>query len=155
MDATTLLGSLFTGIVIAVVSARVTVHFALKKFFAEKWWERKTEAYTSIIEALHHVRNHADTNLEFSIRGRELPDEGDNMLTEKLQGAMAELRKRIDIGSFVISEDAVSSLSVLMQELERSTSTNDWVKHLEIKLAAADKCLNSVRRIAKTELRLQ
>ena len=89
------------------------------------------------------------------MRGRELPKEGDKMLTEKLQGAMAELRKRIDVGSFVISEDAVSALGKLMQELDRSASTNDWVEHLEIKLAAVNECLDSMRPIAKTDLRLQ
>ena len=131
MNITTLLSSLVSGVVIAVISARITVHFALKRFYSEKWWERKMEAYTSIIEALHHVRNHADTNLEFSMRGRDLPGEGDKMLTEKLQAAMEELRKRIDVGSFVIAEDAVFALGTLMKGLDRSTNTNDWIEHLD------------------------
>ena len=68
MEWPTFFGQVVSAIVIAVISARVTVHFALKRFYSEKWWERKTEAYTAIIEALHHVRNYADTNLEFSRR---------------------------------------------------------------------------------------
>ena len=95
----TFLGTLITGIVIAVVSsfvsARVTVHYALKRFHSEKWWERKAEAYGAILEALHHVRNHADTNIAFLERGKELPEAGEEELTQKLEDAMAELRSGI------------------------------------------------------------
>ena len=66
------IGNLVVGLVIAVVSARVTVHFALKRFYSEKWWERKAEAYSSIIEALHHIRNYADHHMEFEMRGAEI-----------------------------------------------------------------------------------
>jgi hypothetical protein len=155
MEWSTLFGNIVSGIVIAVISARLTVHFALKRFYSEKWWERKTEAYIAIIEALHHVRNHADTNLTFSMRNRELPEQGEKRLTEQLEGAMAELRKRADIGSFIISEEAVSALGAFMNELDGSAKTADWVEHLELKLTAVDKCLDTMRRIAKSDLRLK
>jgi hypothetical protein len=57
------LGSIVLGLVMAVVSARVTLHYALKRFYFEKWWERKAEAYNSIFEALHHLKNQADHEL--------------------------------------------------------------------------------------------
>lgn len=155
MDAPTLLSNLATGVVVAIVTARLTVHLALKRFYAEKWWERKSAAYLAIIEALHHVRNHADTNLNFSLRGKDLPAEGDKQLTVKLQEAMADLRKHWDMGSFVISEEAVAAMNTLMSELESSTNTTLWQEHLELKLQSVDKCLSSMRNIARQDLRLQ
>src|SRR5512140_1398437 len=101
-------------VVVAIIVAVLAVHLALRRFYTEKWWERKIAAYTAIIEALHHVRNHADTNLTFSMLGRELPEQGEKELTEKLQGAMAELRKQLDIGNFVLSEEAVAAMNKLM-----------------------------------------
>ena len=157
MDITAFLppiGTLLTGVVVAVISARLTVRYALKRFYSEKWWERKVAAYSSIIEALHHVRNYADTNIQFSQRGKNLPEEGDKQLTEKLQNAMGELRKQWDMGNFIISDKAVEALNTLMQELENSTRNVTWDTHLMLKLEAVDNCLSSMRRIARTDLNL-
>jgi hypothetical protein len=43
-------------LLIAVVTSVVTVHLSSRRFRAEKWWERKTEAYTALFDALHVVQ---------------------------------------------------------------------------------------------------
>ncbi|TGN93126.1 hypothetical protein [Burkholderia sp. USMB20] len=149
------LASFGGSLIIAIITALLTVRLALKRFYAEKWWERQGAAYESIFEALHHVRNYADTNLSFSLRGRELPEEGERELTEKLQGAMAELRKQVDIGSFVLSESAIRVMVKFMSDLDGSTKTTCWQEHLELKLASVDSCLSSMRLIARQDLRLK
>ena len=155
MDWVPPLINLGSGIVVAVVTSLLTVRLALKRFYSEKWWERTSAAYGGIIEALHHVREHAHTNLVFSVRGKDLPPEGDKLLTQKLQEAMADLRKHRDIGSFVISEEALALLNQLFSELDASTQTQQWQQHLELKLAAVDKCLAEMRRIARQDLSLR
>lgn len=155
MDGLPPLANLGTGVVVALITATATVRLTLKRFYSEKWWERKSAAYTAIIEAMHHVREHADTNLAFSRRGINLPPEGDKLLTEKLQEAMAELLKQRDLGSFVVSEDAIALLNQLFSELDASTNTTHWEVHLELKLAALDKCLPEMRRIARNDLELK
>jgi hypothetical protein len=145
----------FSGsVIVAVITSILTVRLALKRFYAEKWWERRCLAYTAIIDALHHVKNHADTNLDFSYRGRNLPEHGDKALTEKLESAMAELRKQLDIGSFILSEAAVNAMNKLMIELNASTKVETWQEHLQLKLSAVDICLSSMRQIARKDLRL-
>jgi hypothetical protein len=153
-DLLPILGNLGVALVVAVVSSVLTVRLALRRFYSEKLWERKSAAYTMIIEALHHVREYTDTNLQFSYRGKELPEDGDKALTENLRRAMADLRKQRDIGSFVISEDATACLNRLFSELDRSTQTHDWTEHLEMKLAAVDGCLGEMRRMAYEDLSL-
>ena len=110
--------------------------------------------YASVIESLHHVRNYADTNLDFSLRGRDLPPEGEADLVDKLRSAMADLRKHRDIGNFILSEAAISSMNKLMVDLEASTNTVHWQEHLELKLIAVDGCLKTMRDIARLELRV-
>lgn len=149
-----LLLSFGNSVVVAIITSSITVHLALKRFYAEKWWERKSTAYTSIIEALHHVRNHAATNLAFSMLNRDLPEEGEKELTDKLRIAMSELRKQRDIGEFVLSEEAVTVMNKLMEDLDASTETPNWVEHLQLKLDAVDVCLSNMRRIARKDLRL-
>ena len=42
-----------TSLALAFFTAYLTVKFSLKKFFTEKWWERKADAYSNIVECLY------------------------------------------------------------------------------------------------------
>ncbi|MGO8763256.1 MAG: hypothetical protein ACLQUS_14825 [Desulfobaccales bacterium] len=161
--------SFIISVVSAVVSARVTLHYALKRFYFEKWWERKAEAYTSILEALHHLKNHIDHELEFNKIHPSLYEKGQkvlNELTEKMKDAIDEIRKQADIGAFVISEEAVNALHTLLTELEESVSKlkipaitevinskQILREHFDLKLSAVNKCLEFMRYTAKNDLK--
>jgi hypothetical protein len=75
-------------------------------------------------------------------------------LKEKMKSATAEIRKRTDIGAFVISEEAVSALHILLTELDQSTITKDYLEHLNLRLSAVNKCLDCMRYIAKNDLKV-
>lgn len=151
----TLAGNLAVGLVVAVVSARVTIHFALKRFYSEKWWERKAEAYGSIIEALHHMKNYADIHIDYAMRNAEVPEDQKTELAANFKRAHAEVRKRADVGTFVISEQAVKALQLLEKGLDESRDANDWYAHLDSEYGAVKKCLVSVREIARRDLGLE
>ncbi|KVD84905.1 hypothetical protein WJ90_21880 [Burkholderia ubonensis] len=68
---------------------------------------------------------------------------------------MAELRKQLDIGNFVLSEDAVRVMAEFMSDLDEATKTTCWQEHLELKLVSVDRCLSSMRLIARKDLRLK
>lgn len=155
MDWIQAIVSLATGIVIAVLSAWLTVRFALRRFYSEKWWERKAAAYTAIFEALHHVRNCADHQLVFSQRDMDLPEAADSELTKMMSNAIADLRKYFDIGTFIVSQEAVDVMAVFMSELDEATNVKSWEPHLVLKIEAVDKCLNSLRPVAKNDLALR
>jgi len=151
--------SFIISVVSAVVSARVTLHYALKRFYFEKWWERKAEVYSSIFEALHHLKNYADHELasekvvEPSLRPKveKVLEE----LKEKMTTGTAEIRKWADVGAFVISEEAVSALRTLQKELDESITKafGSAHEHFNLKLSAVNRCLESLRYIANNDLK--
>lgn len=147
--------SLATGIVIAVLSAWLTVKFALRRFYSEKWWERKATVYTAIFEALHHVRNCADHQLVFSQRDIGMPEAADTELTKLMSNAIADLRKYFDIGTFILSQEAVDVIAVFMRDLDEATKVINWEPHLALKIDAVEKCLTSLRPVAKMDLVLK
>lgn len=155
MNWTSSLATLATSLTVAVLASYLTARFALRRFYAEKWWERKTAAYVAIIEALHHLREHADTNLTFTQRGKELPPGGEEELTQRLREAMMQLRLRRDVGTFVLSVEAVDELNRLFDELDKSTETTNWEVYLTMKLAAVDKCLARLRILARRDLQIR
>src|SRR4051812_5621063 len=120
--------NLFVGLAVAITSSMITVRLTLRRFYSEKWWERKSAAYTAIIEALHHLREYTDTNLDFTYRGKDLPEDADKALTANLRQAMADLRKHRDVGSLVISDQAIALLNRLFTELDASTKTQHWTE---------------------------
>jgi len=140
----------------AVATAVITVRLALRRFHSVKWWERKSAAYVAIIESLHHLREYADTNLTFAMKGRDLPSEGQAKLIEKLEQATATLRLHRDVGSLVIADGAIDLLNTLFQELDDAARhTSSWHDYLDFRLAAVDKCLPEMRRIARSDLSLR
>jgi hypothetical protein len=143
---------------IAVVTSLLTVRLALRRFYSEKWWERKSAAYTAIIESMHHLREHADTNLVFETKDRKLPPEGEELLDRNLRQAMADLRKHRDIGSFVISEEAMNVLKSLFAELEKSVKIGQlrsYIEYLDYRVGAVDQALAKMRDVAKRDLSIK
>jgi hypothetical protein len=145
--------NLAVGVVVALVSAWLTVFLALRRFYSEKWWERKWEAYSGLLDALHHIKNYDDHYSAFEERNAELPEKAKILLTEKLQNSMAEVRKQRDVGSLVISEQAVKAIDDLLGEFETSTHSEIWYEVIELHLAATNKCIRSVCEIAKKDLK--
>ena len=65
-----LLISIVSGTVIAIVSSYLTSIWTMKKFYTEKWWDRKEQAYTEIIKRKSRITSllkSNNDNLEQSI----------------------------------------------------------------------------------------
>lgn len=150
--------SLASALIVAVVTSVLTVRLALRRFYSEKWWERKAAAYAAIIESMHHVREHADTHLAHESPGRlPMPPDGEEKLKKELQDAMADLRKHRDVGSFLISDQATTALNALFQELEKSAQTGiqrTYFEYLDYRVGALDQSLTEMRGIAREDLSL-
>ena len=98
-----LVGSAFT--------AFLTVRFALWRFKKEHWWERKVDAYSRIIEALHHVM--AFTSMVFEESEVEISPERKAEIESSYQKARIDLRMATDVGDFIISNDVAKILAEL------------------------------------------
>jgi hypothetical protein len=168
-------GQLVLGFVIAVISSALTLILGLKRFRSEKWWEKKFEAYSTILESLHHIREYADTWTGFAERDQSLKPEDEKELKNNVGPALAKLRKHIDIGTFIISKKADSTLRDFMKKLDTNQTTaihdlNVIVKaetykegdederfeeYLKSFKTIADECLRLIRPIGKKDLRLK
>ncbi len=94
------------GAITAVIASYITVRLSLRRFYSEKWWEKKAEAYSAILEALHYMKRSFDEDLEADMLRREIPEDRKEQLRQKYREADDELKKRIDIGQFVLSDEA-------------------------------------------------
>lgn len=145
--------SIFTGIVIAALSSWITVQLSLKKFRSERWWERKVEAYSKIIEGLHNSKSFAYHHLEAEDKGRKLPEERKMELRHRAKAGHDGILKAIDVGSFLVSEEALSRLKKYKQEMEQASQQHTWYDYIDESVFATEQCLKDLIEIAKRDLK--
>jgi hypothetical protein len=71
------IGTIICGIVIAAASSWFTVQLSLRRFWQEKWWERRVTAYERVLEALHHSKAFSEVHLNAKDESKEVPGERD------------------------------------------------------------------------------
>jgi hypothetical protein len=158
-----LLTTILTGLLIATLTSIVTVRLALWRFHSEKWWERKAELYSRLMEALFDMHSY---NRQFMEDYHLPPGEESAVFEEKrkkhlgdlwsrYEKAEDEVRKIVVIGSFIVSDPVANDLLMLnkanaaaMAEL----SDSDPYDVADKCLKATEDCLANVREHAKNDL---
>src|SRR5271166_4371368 len=103
--------NLVNSLIVSGFTAFLTVRFALGRFKKEHWWERKVDAYSRIIEALHHVIAYITMSTQQS--QFENPSEHKAEIESSYEKAMRDLWMAADVGGFIISNDVAKILAEL------------------------------------------
>ena len=141
-------------IFIAAVSSWITVQLSLRKFRSEKWWERKADAYANVIEVLYNSQEFSVQHLEADEEGREICADRDAELRAKSKAAYAEIRRVANVGSFLLSDRAMTRLARLQKEEEKASDTTHWIDYLDGNWKAVSTCLDDIISIAKADLKV-
>lgn len=88
------------GIVSAIIASYLAANWSLRKFYSEKWWERKERAYTEIIDALYDLLQYCEIQKEDYGRGTGYSDVKVKELEERYSQAFWKIKKATDIGAF-------------------------------------------------------
>ncbi len=166
---------MFLTLVLQVVLAVVVAKLTLAGSRSQKWWERKEELYSSLIEKLYDIVNFNSEFIEDHGYFRTQPPSPEERaqseakwkeLGEKNSAANAEVEKLIHIGTFRISDEVHVALSEFKKAegevmaryhpyivLEYDNYDGyDPISAAEIICDAAKKCIKSVREHAKDDL---
>lgn len=110
--------SIVSGVFVAAVASATTAHLAFRRFYSERWWERKASAYGSIIETLYEL-SYAPMRLWTESTDSDIPNANQaelDELQERYEVAMKAVRKAVAMGSYVISRRAVEILRGFQKE---------------------------------------
>jgi hypothetical protein len=152
-----LVGSLLT-LAAGAIGTVLTTNLALRRFYRERWWERKAEAYSRIIEALHHAAHCMSEWSDVELTGQMLSDDKAKQLSDDFRTAQAELEKATGVGAYIISTEAAKVLSDHTVAMAQSDAKFDYDHGdpLFEKYAADSKLykgtLEKLRTLAKTDL---
>lgn len=120
-----------SAIIIASASSWITVHLSRNKFRSERWWERKVLAYERVIDAFHSSKKFYSEHIRAEELQLEMDDERRAELKDMARKARDDILRASDIGSFILSENALSILAKYEAESENMPRKDSWYEYLD------------------------
>ena len=123
------------------------------RYYQEKWWDRKVEAYSQIIEDLYNSYLYAATYYEDYMGKPDTNIDRQNLFDEwKL--ATKSLAKSVQLGDFIISDRASKVLKSYHKDRSNAKRSDDSVDLAYDDAELTKKCLEEITRIAKQDLQV-
>lgn len=148
------LTSSLPSLVVGVLTALISVRLSLRRFHAERWWERKADAYSKIIEALYNAAEYCHLRSVEDMNGVELTKERSDQLDSDYCKASVELKQSTGIGAYIISREAADILTKLQQRKRLDSSQLARFEFYETECAAYREALDRIRTLAKKDLKV-
>lgn len=140
----------FGASVIAIVAS--SYHARFRRFAMERWWERKADAYTQIIEALADLVNYYRQFYDAELEARELSEKRVEEITQRWKEGYGVVMKATDTGAFLISAEAEASLRRFREGPQEKPHRDDWFQRFENNYILARQCLDELVKCSKTDL---
>ena len=154
-----LVSQLAAPILVAIITSVVTVRLSVRAFWSQRWWERKVDAYSSIINALSQELAEAWRILDAEERRQPgAPHDASPLLTDaeartRRREAQLRLHEAASEGAFFISESAAKHLDKLRVDLAGIDIPGGGLyEHVEAEYTALDTCLAGIREYAHRDL---
>ena len=139
----------------AVISTGASLYSArFRRYALERWWERKADAYTRIVDALSEMVEYYRMTYEVELEGHQISAERKAEFLARWRKGWQEARKATNIGTFLVSDTASTALRDLWRSFDRSAEEPNWFDRIQTEFEAAEKCLASLVTAAKEDLRV-
>lgn len=157
------LTTILSGLLIAVATSVLTVWLALWRFHSEKWWERKAELYSKLIEALYDMYCYDrdwldDYEADHEYESPEQEQQRKARLAERLARhakGEEEVQKIAIIGSFIVSDAVAADIMQMRKRYNAAMGSfrEDGIYDIVGEcMEAVKECLGHVREHAKEDL---
>jgi hypothetical protein len=144
-----------SSLIVAIIVAVLTVQLSLRRFYREKWWERRLDAYTRVIEALHHMLRSMEAGYSEELKERHYEPEQRKRLSERAEAGWNEVRKAADMGELLLSAAALGSLKDLIDQTDKfSEEQPSYFDYLNESLPVVRVHLKTFVVVAKKDLGL-
>jgi hypothetical protein len=138
---------------VGVVSGLFTSFIARRDFVSDRWWERKADTYTRILDALVELERIHETYSDDALHIRELNEAERAELERIWKPAWREVDSAIRLGAFVISHEAHAALAAL-RTATRGIDPQDFFGIVDAQFSATRECITQLREIGRKDLRL-
>lgn len=144
-------GTIAASALAAVLAARLTLRTAAAQFTSERWWERKADAYSGLVHALHEMRGYVQT-LQDLHAGHQAPMAEEHLKVQWRHGREGLMRAAAQ-HAFVIHPEAAGELDRVTGALRFATNGRPHPESLAGEAEALESGLKRLREIAARDLR--
>jgi len=145
--------SIIASFIISAFTAWVTVKLSQQQYHSQRWWERKVEAYSLILDSLYKIKHSMEWLLQEEEHERIISDEQRKELNQKEQIGFAELDRLTNMGIFVLSSEINKKVNQFEKELKKVRGI-DYYSDLQDYHRIATKYLKEIRKIAIKDLKI-
>lgn len=103
---------------VAWLAATLAAHTTLQRFYKERMWERKANAYTTILEALYLRLEWYGQHFDAAITRQTLTEEYAQRLTQQSAEARAIMMRTIEGQTWLLSAEVSEAIAKLDKELD-------------------------------------
>jgi len=137
--------NLGAGVLAGVVTGAVSVRFALKRFRAERSWERKVAAYTDIFDAPYNIQRNAKMHLEEIEEGATFVKEYKDDVRRQAGQGYDTIRRAAIKGIFIVGSAAAARLDQPVSVFDEPRYGYDMHDRISADLDAVRKALVDLR----------
>ncbi len=140
------------GLLGVIVAAWLAARFTAGRFFTERTWERKANAYSTVFEGLHAMLIWTSEHLDAEMEGRELSAAKSNELEAEYQEAKKRIRKEIAAATWLLKPEVEEEMDALWAGLRKRRDS--WFEVLDDTYGALANTQTKLRMIAREDLGL-
>ena len=148
-----ILTALIPALVVTVVTAWITVRLSLRRFRSEKWWEKKAETYSQLLEQLSYLQYYYEEWMNEDLGTKTLTAEKKKDLSDRQTKARESIIRVAAIGSYILSDNTATAVTNLRNGFyETDGATNDFGGFLNERHELVHECIEVIRKEAKNDL---
>lgn len=143
----------FFGMAGVILAAWLASRFTAGRFYTERTWDRKANAYSTVFEALHTMQTWVGEELDAYYEQRDLTEAKAKKLREEYQGARDRIRKEIAGATWLLKPEVEEEITLLWSVLNKRYES--WHDDMEASYGGISKTQNRLRDIARLDLGLE
>jgi len=144
--------ALLPALAVSIITAYITVRLSLKQFYSQRWWDKKAEAYSLILEHLSYLKYYYSEWIDELQLDITMGEDHQKRLNDGYQQSKESIIKAAAIGEFIVSEATGEAVSKLLSELTNLHFEVDLNQIVEKSYVAVGECIKTVRKEAKEAL---
>jgi len=103
--------------VAALIAAGVSIYNArFGRFSRQRWWERKADAYSKIIDALSNLVYYYEEHMNAELEGRKAGGQRSKEFEQFWHGGNIKIKTATATGAFLISKETETALQRMWKE---------------------------------------
>jgi len=149
----TIILSISTSLLLAIVTAIVSAIIALRRFWIEKVWQKKTEAYEQILISLFKAQRYADYRNEKDYYPFAISSEEEAILFERAREGHDDLIKCSAVYTIHLDDKINKYIEEVIPSINFSYLP-DTYNEVQKSALNINKCIENVRTLAKQDLKM-